>query len=140
MRWFRRKRYHYQVIWESVYHRLDAWWESLFFKSYLLESYKERFRFLKDELENLLDEEVLLRLRTDVRVVEVATEHDVIAKVTVFPGGLNNRRDTMILVRLNPKYHAYDIWFAASFVGLKLRYRELKAELTLRVNKVPRWP
>jgi hypothetical protein len=140
MRWFRRKRYRYQVIWEAVYHRLEAWWESLFSKSYLLESYSDRFRFLKTELENLLGEEVLLRLRTNVRVVEVATEHELIAKVTVFPGGINNRQNTMVLVRLNPKYRAYDIWFAASFVGLKLRYRELKPELTLNVKKVPRWP
>jgi hypothetical protein len=87
--------------------------------------------YLVTELEDKLGEEIFLRFRATTRVAEIATEHGVVAMVTFFPVGVTNRRDTMILVRLNPKYQAYKVWFTAAFAGIKQRYRELKPQLTL---------
>jgi hypothetical protein len=123
---------------KSRVQRLRAWWKALFYEPHELESYRERFRSLVTELESKLSEDVFLRMKEGTRLVELATEHDVIAKVTVFPKGIGFRRDTYVIVRMNPRYQAYAIWFGAAFVGFRQKYTELKPVLCFGTMKVAR--
>lgn len=134
MGWFSRWRYRRKVLREALGHRLDARFVRLFQERNRLAHYQTRIEYLRGELEERLQEPVLVRYNSNTTLVEFATEYNTIAKLTVFLRVAKWRPHTRLLIRINPQYRAYQIWFQAAFAGLRQTHRDLKSVLTLKTE------
>lgn len=134
MGWFSRWRYRRKLLFEALAHRLGARFNTLFQERNRLAHYQTRIEYLRGELERMLQEPVLVRYNSNTTLVEFATEYNTIAKLTVFLRDAKWRPHTRLLIRINPQYRAYQIWFQAAFAGLRQSHRDLKSVLTLKTE------
>ena len=134
MGWFSRWRYRRKVLREALGHRLDARFVRFFQERNRLAHYQTRIEYLRGELEERLQEPILVRYNSNTTLVEFATEHKTIGKVTVFLRDAPRRPHTRLIIRINPQYRAYQIWFQAAFAGLRQSHRDLKSVLTLKTE------
>ncbi len=109
-------------------------WSRTLFKSQKGVLYQTELEYLKERLQEQLQETVFCNIRKSGQVT-LCTASETIASIKLYPKA-RRKRSIYVVVSLNDEYEMYKVWFELTFINYKMSFR--KPILTLHSSwKIP---
>lgn len=130
MRWLSRLFFLERFSWPTRF----LSWPLTLFKSQEGVLYQAELEYLKERLQEQLQETVFCNIRKSGQVT-LCTASETIASIKLYPKA-RRKRSIYVVVSLNDEYEMYKVWFELTFINYKMSFR--KPILTLHSSwKIP---